>query len=162
MSDIINGKDKPCRQATTFNHYLECKGISDTLPADEKMIKLNELFGMFAAGARAVLDNLQPEEIEQRLASTKIPSSLSEMKQLGEAAEHSMDLLKQCLKKMALNPLTQGSETSFMFARCTQIFFEEEARFETGKKTLAGLLHSEPAQTPFTQTSGPQLRSAVG
>lgn len=143
MSELTNGEAAPRRQRTSFEDYMARKGINDTIPEDKKMEKLRTLFACFKNASEAILDNLQPGELERRLNDPAHPCKKAHMQALMDESHHAVGLMQRCVQEMAKNPLSQVNGTSIAFAECVEACEKEQIRLETGKREFDGRFLSE-------------------
>lgn len=159
MRELTNGEAAPRRQRSSFEDYLVRKGINDTLAPDQKMAKLRTLFTCFKAASEAILDNLQPGELERRLDDPSHPCKKSHMEALMAESDHAVGLMQQCVAEMAKNPLSQVNGTSVAFAECVAACEKEQIRLETGKREFAGRFLSG---TKEVVSAMPKMSGIVG
>ncbi len=144
----INGGTTSCRRKSTLEEYKQRKGITDDLHPAEKIEKLHLLFKALAASTHAISDNLQPGELQRRLADPKVSISEENMEELLDENIHAVELLRDCVREIAhCRPLhVKGTVT--VFTACNKTYHDEAKRLETGIKELGDLLHSKKSQFP--------------
>ncbi|PZQ47247.1 MAG: hypothetical protein DI551_03720 [Micavibrio aeruginosavorus] len=147
LSQPVNGEGNSRCQKLTFDDYLESKGITDQISPRERMEKLQTLFTKMAFCTRAISDNLQCENLEQRLNDPADRTiTIGNMQTLLVENGHALDMMQSCVQAMDANPLSKVNGTSVEFARCSEILLEEQERYKQGQRTLASFIARKEKQ----------------